>query len=135
VGLERQINMLFREVTGTGDGGSRVEDADVEREKAYEMALESEIRLGLIEEHAAELERELGELHGEEEMKVGRQEDGMGKVVDALNSQYNVLSRLEGRCKTTERNLGWVGRVMDMDRNWFYKWRGGEMKLQWDNLC
>jgi len=128
VGLERQVDVLFQEVMaqqpggGGGDGASRVDDADVEREKAYSMALDCEMRLGSIVEHTEDLERELGDLHtskdggGASSADVGNGAGDVGKVVDVLNRQYDVLSGLEGRCKATDRDLGWIGRVMDVGR-------------------
>jgi len=108
-------------VVGVSRGASsfsRVDDADVEREKAYSMALDCEMKLGSIEEHLSDLEKELGELHNSSATTASGgggnnevNENSVEQVVNVLNNQYDVLSGLEGRCKAMERDLGWIGHV------------------------
>ena len=86
----------------------------MERAKVYDMALKSEMWLGIIKDYAVELERELGKLYGGEETKVEGQEDGV-RECGQMDSIRSMMFLVYWRDFVRQQNEMYVGRVMDMD--------------------
>lgn len=104
-GLEEQVQVLFQDVMGQG-----VDDADMEREKAYSLAMECERRLGGVEEGLKAFQ---GEMERLAERGGGSSEGGeLDQIVKTMNEQHDLLSELEGACAVLEGDLNLVGQNM-----------------------
>lgn len=105
-GLEEQVQVLFQDVMGQG-----VEDADLEREKAYSLAMECERRLGGLEEGLKSFQ---GELESVAERGAASGEGGeLDEIVKTMNDQHDLLSELEGACAVLEGDLSLVGQNLN----------------------
>lgn len=137
VGLENQVDKLFEGIysaasrnngsgdgsatttSGIGMGGSMLsaDDADYEREKAYNIAMECQSRLNQIDKSATELEKELGELQGNCFKNGMMDEDGsssgeLASIVETMNLHHDTLRGLDQTCRKMENDLGMIDQTI-----------------------
>lgn len=102
--LENHLDELF-----TGHGGLRPEDADVERERAYQTAIDIGGRLNDVN---TVLNTVVGDLNGVYEREEGQGEEDLGSILGILNAHYETLSWLEGSARSVEEDVANIGRVL-----------------------
>ena len=95
------------------------EDADVERETAYGMAVECESRLGHMEEDLRGMGRDLmaaqesvfGGASSSKSSASAGNASGVAEVVEVMNRHYEMLGALEGAVRKVQGDLDMVGRA------------------------
>ncbi|KAL9190081.1 hypothetical protein ACHAXT_007292 [Thalassiosira profunda] len=107
--LERNVDELF-----AAQGNVDVADADVERERGYERAIDVDARLGSM---SGALKGIAGELNAAQERAwasgggEGKDEE-VGKIVGVFNAHHETLAYLEGRARAVEADLAVLGQVL-----------------------
>ena len=111
--LEQNVDELF-----AAQSGISVQDADIERERAYERALEVDSKLGQMNNV---LENVVSDLKATQERvwsTSGRGHDGygkdeeVGKIIGVFNSHNETLAQLEAKARTLEADVTMVGQVL-----------------------
>lgn len=114
--LERNVDELF-----AAQSERDVEEADVEREKAYERAMDVEDRLGVM---VGGLERVVGDLRVAQERvwSVGKQpgrtggggggEEELEKILGVFNAHHETLAFLENKARAVEADMTMIGQVL-----------------------
>jgi prefoldin subunit 5 len=105
-GLEIQLEeMLANQSDLTPD------DADIQRETAYAMALECNSRLQTMEDRVDGIRKDLKEAQEKAWKKSGSTGDqDVAKIVDWMNQQHDMLSELEVVTRNLEGDLRVMGR-------------------------
>lgn len=110
-GLEHQVDTVFERTmttggygggAGGGGGGSggRMEDADVEREKYFNLVIQTEERMDLLQGVVEDLEHDLRNLQSD-----CLEGGDLGKIVKVMNKQHDMLNALETSCATIESDM------------------------------
>lgn len=102
-GLEAQIDTLF-ERTMTNSG---VEDADLERERYFDLAIQTEGRMTHLENVVENMEKNLQELQNN---AFGGGD--LGNILQIMNRQQDMLTSLETSCARIEADMNLVGRKL-----------------------
>lgn len=103
-GLEIQVEEML-----ANQSDLTPEEADVERERAYALAIECTNRLQSTENRVDHIRKDL---KGAQEKAWKKNEHGdqdVAKIVDWLNEQYDMMSDLEMVAKTLEEDLRVIG--------------------------
>jgi nuclear pore complex protein Nup62 len=102
-GLEGQVDTLFeRTMTSVG-----IDDADMERERYFDLAIQTEGRMSHLESVVEDLEKNLKDLQSD------HLEGGdLGKVVQVMSRQHDMLSGLESSCARIEADMHLVSRKL-----------------------
>lgn len=107
--LEKNVDELF-----AAQSKVSVESADIEREKAYERALEIDSKLGQM---GNVLENVVSDLNAAQE-RVWSTSDGegkdeeVGKIIGVFNAHHETLAYLENRARAVESDLVMIGQVL-----------------------
>ncbi len=109
--LEKNVDELF-----AAQSKVSVESADIEREKAYERALEIDSKLGqmgnvlenVVSDLNAAQERVWSSSSGNGEGK----DEEVGKIIGVFNAHHETLAYLENRARAVESDLVVVGQVL-----------------------
>ena len=108
--LEKNVDELFAAQSKVG-----VESADIEREKAYERALEIDSKLGQM---GNVLENVVSDLNAAQERVWSSSSDGegkdeeVGKIIGVFNAHHETLAYLENRARAVESDLVMVSQVL-----------------------
>lgn len=108
--LEKNVDELF-----AAQSKVSVESADIEREKAYERALEIDSKLGQM---GNVLENVVSDLNAAQERVWSSSSDGegkdeeVGKIIGVFNAHHETLAYLENRARAVESDLVLVGQVL-----------------------
>eukprot|EP00804_Cyclotella_cryptica_P006532 CCRYP_012806-RA/>CCRYP_012806-RA protein AED:0.03 eAED:0.03 QI:630/1/1/1/1/1/2/158/408 len=111
--LEQNVDELF-----AAQSGISVQDADIERERAYERALEVDSKLGQMNNV---LENVVNDLKAAQERvwsMSGRGQDGygkdeeVGKIIGVFNSHNETLAQLDAKARALEADVTMVGQVL-----------------------
>lgn len=110
--LEQNVDELF-----AAQSGISVQDVDIERERAYERALEVDSKLGQM---GNVLENVVGELNAAQERvwSMSRGSDGYGKdkevgdIINVFNSHNQTLAQLETKARNLEAEVAMVNQVL-----------------------
>ena len=109
--LEQNVDELF-----AAQSGISVQDVDIQRERAYERALEVDSKLGQMNNV---LENVMGELNAAQERvwSMARGHDGhvndeVGKIIGVFNSHNETLAQLEAKARNLEADVTMVGQVL-----------------------
>jgi nuclear pore complex protein Nup62 len=112
--LERNVDELFASQVDV-----RVGDADIEREKGYEHAVDVDNRLDSID---ATLRRVVNDLNAAQERVWsslgssggigGDSHDEVGKIIGVFNAHQETLACLEGKARDVESDLATIGRLL-----------------------
>lgn len=115
VNLESRVDVLFEGIYSSTDGKNgtmmTVDDADIEREKAYSMAIECQNRLNAIERSANELEEEISEMQGDCFKNGAGSDDAsesngeVATIVERMNQHHDILRSLDQTCRKMEKDL------------------------------
>ena len=96
---------------GIGEGIDRLlavsaelDDADVEREKYFNLVIETDERMNLLESVVEDLEKDLRNLQSE-----CLEGGDLGKVVKVMNKQHDMRNTLETSCAKIESDMHLVG--------------------------
>ena len=104
VGLEGQVDTVFERTMSVGT----IDDADVEREKYFNLVIETDERMNLLENVVEDLEKDLRNLQNE-----CLEGGDMGNVVKVMNQQHDMLNSLEISCAQIESDMRMVeGQMM-----------------------
>jgi len=109
--LEKNVDELF-----AAQSKVSVESADIEREKAYERALEIDSKLvqmgnvleNVVSDLNAAQERVWSGIGGDGEGK----DEEIGKIIGVFNAHHETLAYLENRARAVESDLVMVGQVL-----------------------
>lgn len=102
-GLEGQVDTLFERTMTTGG----IDDADMERERYFDLAIQTEGRMSHLESVVEDLENNLKDLQSD------HLEGGdLGKVVQVMSRQHDMLSGLESSCARIEADMHLVSRKL-----------------------
>jgi chromosome segregation ATPase len=102
-GLEVQVDTIFdRTMTSSG-----VDDADIERERYFDLATQTEEKMSNLESAMEQLEKNFQELQ-DDTLEVG----DLGKIVQVMNRQHDMLSSLESSCAKMEADMHLVARKL-----------------------
>lgn len=110
--LEKNVDELF-----AAQSNVTVESADIEREKAYERALEIDSKLGQM---GNVLENVVSDLNAAQERVwssssgadgEGKDEE-VGKIIGVFNAHHETLAYLENKARAVESDLVLVGQVL-----------------------
>lgn len=115
--LEKNVDELF---AAQAQGDVRVGDADIEREKAYERAIDVDNRLDAID---STLRRVVNDLNAAQERvwtsmgssRGGGGEDShneVGKIIGVFNAHHETLACLEGKARSVESDLATIGEML-----------------------
>jgi nuclear pore complex protein Nup62 len=99
-GLEGQVDTVFARTMTVGT----IDDADVEREKYFNLVIETDERMNLLESVVEDLEKDLRNLQSE-----CLEGGDLGKVVKVMNKQHDMLNTLETSCAKIESDMHLVG--------------------------
>lgn len=111
--LERNVDELF-----AAQSNVSVEDADVERERGYERAIDVDSKLdrmnvalnGVVSDLNAAQERVWSSSSN------GGREDGkdeeVGKIIGVFNAHHETLAYLEGKARAVEEDMAMIGQVL-----------------------
>ena len=108
--LEKNVDELF-----AAQSKVSVESADIEREKAYERALEIDSKLGQM---GNVLENVVSDLNAAQERVWSSSSDGegkdeeVGKIIGVFNAHHETLAYLENRARAVESDLVMVSQVL-----------------------
>ena len=110
--LEQNVDELF-----AAQSGISVQDVDIERERAYERAMEVDSKLGQM---CNVLENVVGELNAAQERvwSMSRRQDGydedkdVGKIIRVFNSNNETLAQLEAKARNLEADVTMVSQVL-----------------------
>jgi len=118
--LERNVDELFASQVDV-----RVGDADIEREKGYERAIDVDHRLDSID---ATLRRVVNDLNAAQErvwsslgssggsggsgIGGGEAHDEVGKIIGVFNAHQETLACLEGKARGVESDLATIGKLL-----------------------
>lgn len=112
--LEKNVDELF-----AAQSKVSVESADIEREKAYERALEIDSKLGQM---GNVLENVVSDLNAAQERVwssssgIGGDGEGkdeeVGKIIGVFNAHHETLAYLENRARAVDSDLVMVGQVL-----------------------
>jgi uncharacterized protein YukE len=110
--LEQNVDELF-----AAQSGISVQDVDIERERAYEKALEVDSKLGQM---SNVLENVVGDLSAAQErvwsMSRGQagygKDEEVGKIIAVFNSHNETLAQLEAKARHLEADVTMVGQVL-----------------------
>lgn len=118
--MERNVDELFASQVDV-----RVGDADIEREKGYERAIDVDHRLDSID---ATLRRVVNDLNAAQErvwsslgssggsggsgIGGGEAHDEVGKIIGVFNAHQETLACLEGKARGVESDLATIGKLL-----------------------
>jgi nuclear pore complex protein Nup62 len=108
--LEQNVDELF-----AAQSGISVQDVDIERERAYERALEIDSKLGQM---SNVLENVVGELNAAQERvwSMSRGQDGsnkeIGEIIRVFNSHNETLIQLDAKARNLEADVTMVNQVL-----------------------
>lgn len=105
--LQKEIDLIFQ-----AQSNSLPLDADREREGAYQRAIEVDARLTGLQHSLTTLVGDLN-MATERSMISGKENGGVGQIVQLLNSHHETLVWLENTTKSLERDLAVIGRTGD----------------------
>ncbi|GMH51709.1 hypothetical protein TrRE_jg12998, partial [Triparma retinervis] len=93
--LEAEVDGMF-----AGQGGEQPQDADIQREQAYQRVIDVSVRLRGIQ---SSVDGVVGDLNAAQEKTNG--EGSLGQIVAILNAHYETLNRLEASTRDIEDGL------------------------------
>lgn len=112
--LERNVDELF-----AAQSNVRVENADVERERSYERAIEVDSKLDGM---ANALNAVVNDLNAAQERVwsssggggggVESKDKEVGKIISVFNAHHDTLAFLEGKARGVESDLAMIGQVL-----------------------
>lgn len=113
--LERNVDELF-----AAQSKVSVESADIEREKAYERALEIDSKLAqmgyVLENVVSDLNAAQERVWSSSSGAVGGdgegKDDEVGKIIGVFNAHHETLAYLENRARAVESDLVMIGQVL-----------------------
>jgi nuclear pore complex protein Nup62 len=113
--LERNVDELF-----AAQSGISIQDADIEREKAYERALEVDYKLeqmgnvleNVVSDLNAAQERVWSSSRGEE-----TKDEEVGKIIGVFNAHHETLAYLESKARAVEADMMMVSQVLAKSGN------------------
>ena len=113
--LERNVDELF-----AAQSNVSVESADIEREKAYERALEIDSKLGqmgnVLENVVSDLNAAQERVWSSSSGVVGgdgeRKDDEVGKIIGVFNAHHETLAYLENRARAVESDLVMINALL-----------------------
>lgn len=110
--LERNVDELF-----AAQSHAHVGDADVEREKSYERALDVDAKLtqmnGALTNVVNDLNAAQERVWSSSEARAdGSQDEEVGKIVGVFNAHHDTLAFLEGQARAVESDLAMIGQVL-----------------------
>ena len=106
-GLEVQVEEML-----ASQSDLTPEEADVERERAYALALECNSRLESSENRVDVIRKDLKEAQERAWKKNEHGDQDVAKIVDWMNQQYDMMSELEVVARTMEEDLRVIGREL-----------------------
>ena len=114
--LEQNVDELF-----AAQSNVSVESADIEREKAYERALEIDSKLGqmgnVLENVVSDLNAAQERVWSSSSGAVGAdgegKDDEVGKIIGVFNAHHETLAYLENRARAVESDLVMISRVLN----------------------
>ncbi|KAL7525109.1 hypothetical protein ACHAXR_000860 [Thalassiosira sp. AJA248-18] len=109
--LERNVDELF-----AAQSNINVEDADVERERSYERAIEVDNKLDQMNTVLTNVVSDLNAAQERVWSSSGSREEGkdeeVGKIIGVFNAHHETLAYLESKARAVEADMAMIGQVL-----------------------